>query len=42
MEAIIQGISEDGGLYVPEYFPALPKLQSLMDLSYEELALKIL
>lgn len=41
-EAIIKGIAEDGGLFVPESFPALPPIEDLMDYSYRELAYKIL
>jgi threonine synthase len=42
MEAIIKGIAEDGGLFVPESFPSLPRLEDLRDLSYKELAKLIL
>ena len=40
-EAIINGIAEDGGLFVPESFPAFNIMEHL-DLSYTELAHKIL
>lgn len=40
-EAIIKGISEDGGLFVPESFPAFNIMEHL-DLSYTDLAHKIL
>lgn len=40
-EAIINGISEDGGLYVPESFPEFNIMEHL-DLSYTELAHRIL
>ncbi|WP_055078315.1 homoserine kinase [Lagierella massiliensis] len=40
-EAIINGISEDGGLYVPESFPSFDIMENL-NLSYKELAHKIL
>lgn len=40
-EAIINGIAEDGGLYVPESFPEFNIMEHL-DLSYTELAHKIL
>ena len=42
MEAIIKGIAEDGGLFVPESFPALPKLEDMKVLTYKELAKLIL
>ncbi len=38
MEAIIKGIAEDGGLFVPESIPTLPELENLKNLSYKELA----
>lgn len=41
-EAIIKGIAEDGGLFVPETFPALPPIEELMDCNYKELAYEIL
>lgn len=41
-EAVIKGISEEGGLFVPETFPSLPSLEELIDLSYKEVAYKIL
>lgn len=40
-EAIVKGISEDGGLFVPESFPSFDIMENL-DLSYTELAHKIL
>ncbi|WP_237036795.1 homoserine kinase [Mediannikoviicoccus vaginalis] len=40
-EAIINGIAEDGGLYVPESFPEF-NIMDHLDLSYTELAHKIL
>ncbi|SFC76760.1 threonine synthase [Clostridium uliginosum] len=41
--AIINGISKDGGLYVPEEFPKVyDSLKKENDLSYEELAFKII
>ena len=42
--AIKQGLAPDGGLYVPEYIPAVDKefITSLLDLSYPEKAAKIL
>lgn len=43
-EAIISGISKDGGLYVPEEFPKdmYNSLKTEKNLTYEELALKII
>ncbi|MBN1059507.1 threonine synthase [Clostridium botulinum] len=41
--AIINGISKDGGLYVPESFPNMySSLKSKMEFSYEELAFEII
>lgn len=40
-DAIINGISEDGGLYVPESFPSF-NIMDHLDLSYTELAHRIL
>lgn len=40
-EAIVKGISEDGGLFVPESFPNFDIMDNL-DLSYTDLAHKIL
>lgn len=41
-QAILKGIADDGGLFVPEYFPELPKLEQLILDDYRELAFKIL
>lgn len=42
-EAIIQGIAEDGGLFVPDYIPSLKdKLYSLKNLSYKDLAFSVM
>ncbi|WP_196594915.1 threonine synthase [Pectinatus sottacetonis] len=43
-QAIIKGIAEDGGLFVPEVFPVIDKsfLQTLYTCSYQERAYKIL
>lgn len=41
-EAIIKGISEEGGLFVPETFPPLPSLDELINCNYKALAHKIL
>jgi len=42
--AIIKGLAEDGGLFVPENIPIIDEkfLTSLLDLSYQECAKKIL
>ena len=42
-EAIVRGIAADNGLFVPEYFPRLPKAaEEYADYSYQELAAEIL
>ena len=41
LEAIVKGISDDGGLFVPESFPSFNIIKNL-DLSYTDLAHKIL
>ena len=42
-EAIIKGIADDGGLYVPIGFPKLyDSLKKKMGLSYEDLAYEII
>ena len=42
-EAIIKGLADDGGLFVPEYFPkAFEKLKEKISISYEELAFEIM
>ena len=42
-EAIIQGLAEDKGLYVPEEIPALPfTVEEMIGKSYQEVAFKIL
>ena len=42
-EAIIKGLADDGGLFVPEYFPkAFEKLKEKISISYEELAFEII
>lgn len=40
-QALLEGLAKDGGLYVPESFPQL-ELDDFMDLSYQELACRIL
>src|SRR5690554_842266 len=41
-EAIIKGMSEEGGLFVPETFPSLPPLDELINCTYREVAHKVL
>lgn len=42
-EAIVRGIAEDGGLYVPEEFPKITKsFEELGEMTYQELALYIM
>lgn len=41
-EAIVRGISPDGGLFVPEKFPKLMELKDLMKMTYRELASYVL
>ena len=44
-QAIIQGLAPDGGLFVPAEFPSAfteGKLKDLFNLSYQELAEKVL
>ena len=42
-QAILQGLSEDGGLFVPEAVPALPvSMKELADMSYQEMAYAVM
>lgn len=42
-QAVIQGIAEDKGLYVPDTVPALPKpIEELAKMSYREIAFEII
>lgn len=42
-QAVIQGIAEDRGLYVPDVVPALPKtIDELAKMSYQEIAFNII
>ncbi len=42
-QAIIQGIAEDKGLYVPEKIPALPvKIEEMIGKSYKEIAFEVI
>ena len=40
-QAIIKGLADDGGLFVPEYFPKL-ELEELKDMDYKDIAVEIL
>ena len=40
--AIEQGLSREGGLFLPEKFPALPDLNTLVSMSYQERAVAIM
>ena len=42
-EAILKGLSDDGGLFVPDHIPALDKsLKELADMSYQEVAYEVM
>ena len=42
-EAILQGLAEDGGLFVPDHIPALDvELEKLPDMSYQETAYEVM
>lgn len=42
-KAIINGISKDGGLYVPDYFPRIyDELKKYTEIKYEDLAFKVI
>ena len=41
-EALLSGLAEDGGLYLPESWPSLGEVSSLKDLSYAELVLRVI
>ena len=41
-EAIIQGISKDGGLFVPSALPKVDNLHTYMNMNYKELAYMIM
>ena len=42
-EAILKGLSDDGGLFVPDHIPALPKsLKELSGMTYQEVAYEIM
>ena len=41
-EAIINGISKDGGLFVPENIPRIENIKDLVNMDYRELAYEIM
>ena len=42
-EAILKGLADDGGLFVPEYIPKLDvSLKELKDMSYQETAYAVM
>lgn len=42
-EAILQGLSKDGGLFVPDHIPALDKsLKELSEMNYQEIAYEVM
>ena len=42
-EAILKGLSEDGGLFVPDHIPMLPcSMRDLMDKNYQETAHEVM
>ncbi len=41
-KAIIEGIAEDGGLFVPRIIPKIDKIESLKNMDYKEIAYKIM
>lgn len=41
-EAIIKGIADDGGLFVPQYIPSMNDINTLMNMDYKNLAANII
>lgn len=42
-EAVLKGLSEDGGLFVPDYIPALDrKPEEMTDMTYQEIAYEVM
>lgn len=42
-EAILKGLSDDGGLFVPDHFPALDKsLRELSEMTYQQVAYEVM
>ncbi len=42
IDALVKGIADDGGLYVPTHFYNINNLKEMMDLNYQNLACKII
>ena len=40
-DALLAGLAEDGGLYLPESWPALGEVAALVSLPYHEVALRV-
>ena len=41
-QAIEQGLSRDGGLFLPEHLPTLPELETLAAMSYQQRAVAVM
>ncbi|CAB4553176.1 unannotated protein [freshwater metagenome] len=41
-DALLAGLADDGGLYLPEFWPALPPLEELRGCSYSEIAVAVM
>ena len=42
-QAILQGLSEDGGLFVPDHIPALDRsLEELAQMDYRQVAIEVM
>ena len=41
-DALLAGLANDGGLYLPEFWPALPPLEQLRGCSYSEIAIAVM
>lgn len=41
-DALLAGLASDGGLYLPEFWPALPPLEELRGRSYAEIAVAVM
>ena len=41
-QAIEQGLSRDGGLFLPEEFPKLPDLDKLVSMTYQQRAVEVM
>jgi len=42
LNSVLKGIASDGGLFVPDSFPSLPPMETLMHKSYPEIAADVL